>query len=75
MMESSFPAVSPTLDLRGEQFIANRKSWEPVLEKFEKALKDVSAEGNDVSLKRHQSRGQLLRKCIGALSQNLTKSN
>ena len=68
MTESSFPAVSATLDLRGEQFIANQKSWGPVLERFEKALKDVSAEGNDVSLKRHQSRGQLLRKCIAAFS-------
>lgn len=60
--ESSFPVVRANLDLRGELFQANKESWAPVLEKFEHALKQVSAEGNDVSLRRHQSRGQLLRK-------------
>lgn len=59
--ESSFPVVSANLDLRGELFQANRELWTPVLERFENALKQVSAEGNDVSLKRHQTRGQLLR--------------
>lgn len=60
--ESSFPVHFANLDLRGELFQANKKSWEPVLEIFEDALKHVSSEGNDVSLKRHQGRGQLLRK-------------
>jgi hypothetical protein len=60
--ESSFNVHVANLDLRGELFQANKKSWEPVLERFEDALKQVSAEGNDVSLKRHQGRGQLLRK-------------
>jgi hypothetical protein len=60
--ESSYPTLSAKLDLRGEQFRANKESWIPVLEKFEDALKQVSAEGNDVSLRRHQTRGQLLRK-------------
>lgn len=59
--ESSYPTLSAKLDLRGEQFRANKDSWVPVLEKFEDALKQVSAEGNDVSLRRHQTRGQLLR--------------
>jgi hypothetical protein len=59
--ESSYPTLSAKLDLRGEQFRANKESWLPVLEKFEEALKQVSAEGNDVSLRRHQTRGQLLR--------------
>lgn len=58
--ESSYPALSANLDLRGEQFQANKESWTPVLDTFEKALKQVSAEGNDVSLQRHQTRGQLL---------------
>ncbi|KAJ5390800.1 ClpP/crotonase [Penicillium cataractarum] len=58
--ESSYPTLSAKLDLRGEQFRANKDSWVPVLEKFENALKQVSAEGNDVSLRRHQTRGQLL---------------
>ncbi|KAJ5440041.1 ClpP/crotonase [Penicillium daleae] len=58
--ESSYPTLSAKLDLRGEQFRANKESWLPVLEKFEEALKQVSAEGNDVSLRRHQTRGQLL---------------
>ncbi|KAJ5892130.1 ClpP/crotonase [Penicillium subrubescens] len=58
--ESSYPTLSAKLDLRGEQFRANKESWIPVLEKFEDALKQVSAEGNDVSLRRHQTRGQLL---------------
>ncbi|OOQ91689.1 putative methylcrotonoyl-CoA carboxylase beta chain, mitochondrial [Penicillium brasilianum] len=58
--ESSYPTLSAKLDLRGEQFRANKDSWVPVLEKFEDALKQVSAEGNDVSLRRHQTRGQLL---------------
>jgi hypothetical protein len=60
--ESSFPVHSANLDLRAESFQANKKSWEPVLEKFEHSLRKVSAEGNEVSMKRHQSRGQLLRK-------------
>lgn len=59
--ESSFPVLSANLDLRGQMFQANKKSWKPVLERFEDCLRQVSAEGNDVSLKRHQSRGQLLR--------------
>lgn len=64
--ESSFPVLTANLDLRGESFQANKKSWEPVLESFENALQQVSAEGDGVSLERHQSRGQLLGKCIFA---------
>jgi hypothetical protein len=60
--ESSFPVLTANLDLRGELYQANKKLWEPVLKRFENALRQVSAEGNEVSLKRHQSRGQLLRK-------------
>ncbi|KAJ5456919.1 hypothetical protein N7530_012193 [Penicillium desertorum] len=59
--ESSFPVHSANFDLRGESFQANKKSWEPVLKRFEDCLKKVSVEGNEVSMRRHQSRGQLLR--------------
>jgi aspartate aminotransferase-like enzyme len=62
--DSSFPVLTANLDLRGELFQANKNSWVPVLKRFEEALKQVSAEGNEVSLKRHQTRGQLLRKYI-----------
>lgn len=62
--ESSFPVFNTKIDLRGEQFQANKDSWTPVLDQFEDALKQVSIEGNDLSLKRHQSRGQLLRKSL-----------
>lgn len=62
--ESSYPTLSAKLNLRGDQFRANEEAWVPVLDKFENALKDVSAEGNDVSLRRHQTRGQLLRKFV-----------
>jgi hypothetical protein len=60
--ESSFPVADTNIDLRGPQFQTNKESWTPVLDRFEKALKKVSAEGIDVSLRRHQGRGQLLRK-------------
>jgi hypothetical protein len=65
--ESSFPVASTKIDLRGQQFQANKESWAPVIERFEEALKQVSAEGNDVSLRRHQNRGQLLRKFVSRL--------
>jgi len=59
--EFSFPVVNTNIDLRGQQFQANKESWTLVLDRFEEALKQVSTEGNDVSLRRHQGRGQLLR--------------
>ncbi|GES66754.1 carboxyl transferase domain-domain-containing protein [Aspergillus terreus] len=57
---SSYPSLRSQLDLRGPQFQQNKDSWVPVLDKFEDRLKQVCAEGNQVSLERHQSRGQLL---------------
>ncbi|KAF9889612.1 hypothetical protein FE257_007120 [Aspergillus nanangensis] len=57
---SSFPLISSQLNLRGQQFQANKDSWEPVLRKYEESLEQVAAEGNQVSLQRHQKRGQLL---------------
>ena len=58
---SSFPVMRSNLDLRDPEFKSNQANWQPVLDTFEDALKQVSQEGNDVSLRRHQSRGQLLR--------------
>lgn len=58
---SSYPSISANLDLRGEQYQSNKAGWIPILDKFEDALKQVSFEGNDASLLRHQQRGQLLR--------------
>ncbi|CAI7677517.1 unnamed protein product [Penicillium manginii] len=57
---SSYPSISANLDLRGEQYQSNKAGWIPILDKFEDALKQVSFEGNDASLLRHQQRGQLL---------------
>jgi hypothetical protein len=59
--ESSFPPLTSKLDLSSQQYRSNRETWNSVLERFEEALSQVSAEGNDVSLARHQTRGQLLR--------------
>lgn len=59
--ESVFPVVRARLDLRAKHLQQNRADWDNILNRFEEALKRVSAEGNEVSLKRHQSRGQLLR--------------
>lgn len=59
--QQPFPVQHSKLDLRAPSFVANRENWTPVLERFEKALKDVSSEGTESSLSRHQERGQLLR--------------
>ena len=57
---SSYPVLGSHLDLRGQQFQSNQEAWIPVLERFERSLEKVSDEGNESSLRRHQSRGQLL---------------
>ncbi|KAL4807217.1 carboxyl transferase domain-containing protein [Aspergillus unguis] len=58
--ESVFPVLRSRLDLRAKHLQQNKADWDAILARFEEALKRVSAEGNDVSLNRHQSRGQLL---------------
>ncbi|KAL3479635.1 carboxyl transferase domain-containing protein [Aspergillus californicus] len=58
--ESIYPHIPSTLDLRAPQYQANREQWKSVMDQFEDALKQVSAEGNAHSLERHQARGQLL---------------
>ncbi|KAI1846885.1 hypothetical protein JX265_004855 [Neoarthrinium moseri] len=55
-----YPVGQSALDLRSDRLRENREKWVPVLDKFEKALNDVSSEGTEASLSRHQSRGQLL---------------
>ncbi|CAG9985063.1 unnamed protein product [Clonostachys byssicola] len=59
-MSNSFPVQQAKLDLREADFQENKKNWEPVLDKLDKALKTVSDEGNQSSIDRHQGRGQLL---------------
>jgi acetyl-CoA carboxylase carboxyltransferase component len=56
-----FPVQTSRVDLAGKLFRQNEEDWKPVLERFEQHLKQISSEGDEVSLKRHQSRGQLLR--------------
>lgn len=60
MASQPFPVEHSNLDLRQPSYVANRENWALVLERFEKSLKDVSAEGTESSLSRHQVRGQLL---------------
>ncbi len=58
--ETEYPAITSSLDLRGEQFRANKAAWIPVLERFHEALKATAVEGNERSLENHRKRGQLL---------------
>ncbi|KAL4916368.1 carboxyl transferase domain-containing protein [Aspergillus aurantiobrunneus] len=58
--ESVYPVLRSRLDLRAKHLQQNKADWEDILTGFEEVLKQVSAEGNKVSLNRHQSRGQLL---------------
>lgn len=60
MATNTYPIIETAVNLRGPQFTANRKSWEPLIEKFETLSKAATSEGNDKYLQRHQDRGQLL---------------
>ncbi|KAL4767859.1 carboxyl transferase domain-containing protein [Aspergillus nidulans var. acristatus] len=60
MTESTFPVLGSRLDLRAKHLQQNKADWADILTRFEEALKRVAAEGNEASLTRHQSRGQLL---------------
>ncbi|KAL2842672.1 ClpP/crotonase [Aspergillus pseudodeflectus] len=55
-----FPVQISRLDLAGKLFRQNEEDWKPVLERFERNLHQIASEGDEVSLTRHQSRGQLL---------------
>ena len=59
-----YPLEVSNLNLKEEQYQKNQKNWTPVLDRFLGALQDVSSEGTEASLSRHQGRGQLLRKSI-----------
>lgn len=64
----ALPVVEASIDLRQEPFEANREAWKSVMEEFEANLKATVAEGSAQSMKRHQSRAQLLaRDRIGLL--------
>lgn len=60
MDSNTYPVIESAINLRGPQFTTNRKSWEPLIEKFETLSKAATSEGNDKYLQRHQDRGQLL---------------
>ena len=57
---NTFPVIESTVDIRQEHFIANRRAWQPLIDKFEAALATACSEGNDASRSRHQIRGQIL---------------
>lgn len=64
----ALPVVEASINLRQDAFKANKEAWKPVMSEFEKNLKTTVAEGSAQSMKRHQSRGQLLaRDRIGLL--------
>ena len=43
-----------------EDYIANVKAWDVILEEYNQALEQVSSQGSNASLKKHLERGQLL---------------
>lgn len=56
-----YPVERSKVSLRDQAHKDNLANWEPILEKYENALQQVSSEGTLASLERHQTRGQLLR--------------
>ncbi|KAL2434164.1 putative biotin-dependent acyl-coenzyme A carboxylase beta2 subunit [Exophiala dermatitidis] len=56
----AFPAIESKPNSLDAQSKANREAWAPVLEQYEKNLQATTSEGTEISLKRHQARGQLL---------------
>jgi acetyl-CoA carboxylase carboxyltransferase component len=64
-----FPFQASNLNLRGEQFKANKDAWSPLIERFEDALKSTTVEGNTKALQTHQNRGQILRRPTSATTE------
>lgn len=60
MDANTYPVIDSAVNLQGPQLTTNRKSWKPLIEKFETLSKAATSEGNDKYLQRHQNRGQLL---------------
>ena len=60
MDANTYPVIESAVNLRAPQFTTNRKSWTPLIDKFETLSKAATSEGNDKYLQRHQDRGQLL---------------
>ncbi|EXJ77043.1 hypothetical protein A1O3_10201 [Capronia epimyces CBS 606.96] len=56
----ALPAIESKSITTDAQSKSNREAWAPVLDKYEGFLKDTTSEGTDISLRRHQARGQLL---------------
>jgi hypothetical protein len=69
VVPNAFPVVESSASLRGPQFQANRKSWDPLIDRFQKMCKAAMAEGEERHTHRHQDRGQLLGKkhCNGCM--------
>ena len=55
-----FPSVETNCNLKQPIFEENRASWQKALGRFEEALAQVSAEGDESSCQRHVDRAQLL---------------
>lgn len=57
---SALPVVESGVDIRGDEFAANREAWVDIINAFEAASKAVTVEATTSSQTKHQSRGQLL---------------
>jgi hypothetical protein len=62
VVPNAFPVIESSASLRGPQFQANRKSWDPLMDRFQMMCKAAMAEGEERHTHRHQDRGQLLGK-------------
>lgn len=69
MALNAFPVVNSAVNTRLPQCQANLEAWRPMLEKFQDALKTSAVEGNQKSLSKHISRGQVLGMCFPAPNQ------
>ena len=55
-----FPNIESGIDLRGDQYSANRETWKSVLTNYQSNATWCASQGSAESQERHQSRGQLL---------------
>lgn len=62
VVPNAFPVIESSASLRGPQSQAIRKSWDPLIDKFQAMCKTAMGEGEDRHTHRHQDRGQLLGK-------------
>lgn len=59
-MSASFTQQPSKVIQGSEDYLANLKAWDVLLEEYHQALKKVSSQGSDASVKKHLERGQLL---------------